>query len=94
MPPAWGRWSVVPADWVRASTAPSAPGDAGYGYQWWIPQGSAPGEYLARGIYGQYIYIDTARQVVIVTTGADRRFRDPGVNDSNVAMFRTIAQNL
>ena len=88
----WQGRQVVPADWVDASTRASAPGGAGYGYQWWIPGGSAPGEYMARGVYGQYIYIDTARQVVIVTTAADRQFREPGANQQNVDMFRAIAQ--
>lgn len=90
----WQGQQVVPADWVEASTAPSAPSGAGYGYQWWIPDGSAPGEYMARGVYGQYIYIDTARQVVIVTTAADRQFREPGANQQNVDMFRAIAEEL
>jgi len=90
----WQGRQVVPADWVDASTRASAPGGAGYGYQWWIPDGSAPGEYMARGVYGQYIYIDTARQVVIVTTAADRQFREPGANQQNVDMFRAIAQEM
>lgn len=91
---AWQGKQIVPADWVDASTEATAPGGKGYGYQWWIPDGSVPGEYMARGIYGQYIYIDTARQVVIVTTAADRQFREPGANQQNVDMFRTIAQDL
>ncbi len=93
----WNGNQIVPADWVTQSTtpsAPTAPGDVGYGYQWWIPQGAAPGEYMARGIYGQYIYIDTARDVVIATNAADRKFRDPGVADANIAIFRLIARNL
>lgn len=88
---------VVPADWIAASTAPSAPtapGEIGYGYQWWIPKGAHDGEFMGRGIYGQYLYIDQAKGVVIATTGADRNFRDPGVNDANVAMFRRIADSL
>lgn len=90
----WQGRQVVPADWVEVSTSATAPGGAGYGYQWWIPDGSASGEYMARGIYGQYIYIDMARQVVIVTTAADRQFRDTGANQQNVDMFRAIAQDL
>ncbi|MDD9725715.1 serine hydrolase [Roseovarius sp. SK2] len=89
-----GGQQVVPADWIAASTEPSAPtepGQIGYGYQWWIPEGSEPGQFMARGIYGQYIYIDQARDVVIVTTAADRAFREPGVNDANIDMFRRIA---
>lgn len=49
---------------------------------------------MARGIYGQYIYIDQARDVVIVTTAADRLFREPGVNEENIEMFRAIAAAL
>lgn len=88
---------IVPADWIAASTVPTAPtaaGEIGYGYQWWIPQGVAPGTYMARGIYGQYIYIDTDNGVVIATNAADRNFREPGVNDQNVDIFRTITQSL
>ena len=94
---AWQGQQIVPADWVVASTLPSArtaPGEIGYGYQWWIPQGSPPGTYMARGIYGQYIYVDTGAQVVIVTTAADRKFREDGVSQQNVDIFRLIAQSL
>lgn len=90
----YGGKQIVPADWVTASTRPSAPtvpGEIGYGYQWWVPKGGHMGEFLARGIYGQYIYIDQARDVVIISTAADRKFREAGVDDQNVAMFRQIA---
>ncbi len=85
---------IVPASWITASTlrsAPTAVGAMGYGYQWWVPKGAHAGEFLAHGIYGQYIYIDQAKDVVIVSTAADRKFREPGVDDQNVAMFRQIA---
>ena len=88
---------IVPADWSAASTTPSAPTKAGrqqYGFQWWMPADARPGEYFARGIYGQYIYIDHPRNIVIVTNGADRGFRNRGVNSSNIEMFRAIAETL
>jgi len=88
---------IVPASWIEASTRPSAPteeGKIGYGYQWWIPVGAQAGEFMARGVYGQYIYIDQARDVVIVSTAADRKFRDNGVNRANIEMFREIARAL
>jgi CubicO group peptidase (beta-lactamase class C family) len=88
---------IVPASWIEASTSPSAPteeGKIGYGYQWWIPVGAQAGEFMARGVYGQYIYIDQARDVVIVSTAADRKFRDNGVNRANIEMFREIARAL
>ena len=91
---------IVPADWVRASIAPEAahlqPGDNpasfwsfGYGYKWWIPE-DPQGDYLAIGVWGQYIYVDPAREVVIVKTSADPLFDD---NDhESVAAFRAIAR--
>ncbi|WP_271951596.1 serine hydrolase domain-containing protein [Ruegeria faecimaris] len=88
---------LVPAEWIAASVLPSAPtasGKIGYGYQWWIPVGAHEGEFMARGVYGQYIYFDQPRGVLIVSTGADRKFRDPGVNEINIEMFRKIAQSL
>ncbi|WP_417733707.1 serine hydrolase domain-containing protein [Roseovarius sp.] len=95
-----GRWQgqqVVPADWVRASTrasAPTLPDKIGYGYQWWIPKGAPEGQFIARGIYGQYIFIDQNSDVVIVVTAADRKFREPGVHDANIAMLRALADGL
>ena len=93
----WQGEQIVPAEWIAASTTASAPTDPdkiGYGFQWWIPREASEGEYMARGIYGQYIYIDTARNVVIASNAADRRFRDPGVSEQNIEIFREIAQNL
>ena len=92
-----GQWQgrqVVPRDWVEASTSPQAPGGVGYGYQWWIADGAGPGEVNAQGIYGQYIWIDRARGVVIAVNAADRGFEDPGVADGNIALFRKIAAGL
>ena len=91
-----GRWQgqqIVPADWIAASTqasAPTKPGRIGYGYQWWIPVGATEGQFMGRGIYGQYLYIDQQAGVVIVTTAADRQFREAGVNEANIDMFREI----
>jgi CubicO group peptidase (beta-lactamase class C family) len=85
----------VPRDWILASTQPSAPtdaGESGYGYQWWIPNDASPREYMARGVYGQYIYINEPLGTVIVTTGADRAFREDGIDRANVEMFRQIAR--
>jgi CubicO group peptidase (beta-lactamase class C family) len=45
-----GETKIIPADWVAASTVPSAPTDPdqyGYGYQWWMPRDARPGEFTA-----------------------------------------------
>lgn len=93
---------IVPAPWVAASVNPTAPhlqpGDnpasswsLGYGYQWWIPE-DPQGDFSAIGIWGQYIYVDPAREVVIVKTSADPAFDD---NDhESLSVFRAIAHSL
>ncbi|MCC5969005.1 MAG: serine hydrolase [Pararhodobacter sp.] len=90
---------IIPADWVTASVNPTAPhlqpGENpasswtfGYGYQWWIPE-DPQGDFTAIGVWGQYIYIDTVREVIIVKTSADPDFDD---NDhETIAAFRAIA---
>lgn len=94
----WQGSQVVPADWLRAATRPQAktePGARQYGYQWWIPPDApdAPeSEVYARGIYGQYIWIDRAQGVVIAANGADRGFREPGAHESMIAMFRKLSE--
>ena len=91
---AWNGQQIVPADWVIESTTPSAKTPAGatqYGYQWWMAPDATPREYFARGIYGQYIYIDEDADVVIVMTSADRQFRKEGRGREDILMFRAIA---
>jgi CubicO group peptidase (beta-lactamase class C family) len=92
-----GQWQgvqVVPAAWVATSTSAQAADGTAYGYQWWIPAAAVPGEFMAQGIYGQYIYINQARDVVIAVNAADRGFEEPGVAEGNVAMLRAIAAGL
>ena len=98
---------IVPGDWVVESTAQSAPepydddlgtdnGLLGYGYQWWLPPDPAPGEFFAIGVYGQYIYVNSAEDVVIAVNSADRNFRDGDgeITIQNLTMFRRITEAL
>lgn len=92
---------VVPRRWVIDSVNPTAPhlqpGDnpdsfwtLGYGYQWWIPE-EPRGDFLAIGVWGQYIYVDPDRDVVIVKTSTDYLFDE---NDhETIAVFRAIADD-
>jgi CubicO group peptidase (beta-lactamase class C family) len=101
-----GPRQIVPRDWIEVSTRPTAPApdpvggndaSAGfrYGYHWWIPSGSdgvQGAEVMAIGIWGQYIYLDRTREIVIVKTSADQDF---GAHDTEtVAMFRAIAAHV
>ena len=93
---------VVPEAWVYESTHATDPhvlrsteanlaGPYGYGYQWWLPPGS-DSDFMARGIYHQYIYIAPDAKVVIVKTSANHRFNDKSLQWSarHLAMFRTL----
>ncbi|MGP6089543.1 serine hydrolase domain-containing protein [Antarctobacter jejuensis] len=85
---------IVPESWVLESTAPSANTEAGklrYGYQWWMPADAREGEFMARGIYGQYVYVDRASATVVALTGADLKFREAGAFDDALKMFRRLA---
>ncbi|GAA3228362.1 serine hydrolase domain-containing protein [Nonomuraea helvata] len=53
---------VVPASWVRASTAPS-PANPRYGLHWWLGEGR---DFMAAGLGGQYIYVSPEHGVVVV----------------------------
>jgi hypothetical protein len=64
----WDGKTIVPADWVAASTVSHAnKGDKKeYGYLWWIdPQGKW---YAALGRSGQHIFVYPAENLVVVFT--------------------------
>ena len=75
----WNGRRIISEQWVSEATRPDAPhvmpyandGYAlGYGYQWWIPD-THKGEYLAIGVYNQFIYVNPARDMVIVKLSAN-----------------------
>lgn len=90
----WQGKRILPEGWVKRSgtfTAPTAAGKHAYGLHWWGAHDPREGEFFARGVYGQYIYINTPLDVVIVVTSADRLFRQKGVSREMVDMLRNIA---
>ncbi len=92
---AWQDEQIVPAAWLAESTRPSAktdPGERQYGYQWWMASDAREGEFFGRGIYGQYLYINKPLGVVVAVNSADRKFRTDGAFESNLSMFRAMAE--
>ena len=63
----WRGARLVPGDWVETSTQAGPDGVGFYRYQWWLPSGE--GDFQAIGILGQYIYVDPARELVMVRLG-------------------------
>lgn len=99
----WNGERLLPEGFAAASGSPRAPfqepsrGVRGYGYQWWVPWGSA-GESMALGAFGQMLWVDTKRGVSIAQFGAqggdDSPDTDPeDVEDTHAAM-RAIAAAL
>ena len=61
---------LVPDDWIERATTKrigyNNPGQ-GYGYQWWTYD---TGAFAARGIFGQGIYLDPNRNLIIATNSS------------------------
>ena len=94
---------IVPAAWVTSSITPDEPhlmpgenrqsnSSYGYGYQWWLPPVEGD-EFMARGIYHQYIYIDPDARVVIVKTSANHRYNDRSLawSERHLMLFQTLS---
>ncbi len=101
---AYNGEQILDREWVRASmdaseefAKPGANNDAynaiGYGYQWGIPEGNQ-GDFMAIGVYGQWIYVNPSKQVIIVKTSADPDFMEPGYELKHVEFFRAVAEAL
>ncbi|WP_432770463.1 MAG: beta-lactamase family protein [Sphingopyxis sp.] len=82
---------VVPDDWFAAATTKQAdigiPG-RGYGYQWWT---NDDGSFAAQGIFGQGIFIDPKRKLVIASNGNWPTATDPeGVGAAREAFYKAV----
>lgn len=66
----WNGKQVISESWVKQSTKiDTANGSSWrYQYQWWLP--SKNGDFMAQGILGQYIYVNPAKNLIIVRLGA------------------------
>ena len=85
--------SIVPEGWWAEATTKRAdigrPG-RGYGYQWWTYD---DGSYAARGIFGQGIFIDPQRKLVIVSNANwAHGARDPQATEARENFYREVQQ--
>ena len=86
-----GGKAVLPDGWIAAATTKQAdigqPG-RGYGYQWWT---NDDGSFAAQGIFGQGIFIDPARKLVIATNGNWPTATDPdGVGAERERFYQAV----
>jgi len=83
--------SIVPDGWLAEATTERAgigqPGH-GYGYQWWT---YADGSFSARGIFGQGIFIDPKRRLVVaVNANWGGGASDPAAKAAREAFYRAV----
>ncbi|HUN55606.1 MAG TPA: serine hydrolase [Smithella sp.] len=87
--------AVLPEGWIAEATAKQADttdADFNYGYQWWTFN---DGSYAARGIFGQGIFIDPKRKLVIASNGDWPHATDHQGGDQakkRVAFYRQVQQ--
>jgi CubicO group peptidase (beta-lactamase class C family) len=65
----WNGKQIVSENWVEESTKrdTSAGSWVHYQYQWWLP--STRNDFMAQGILGQFIYVNPAKNLIIVRLG-------------------------
>ncbi|MBV8410211.1 MAG: beta-lactamase family protein [Alphaproteobacteria bacterium] len=92
LPPGWRDLAGQP-DSVATTFGRCMPGSPiGYGYQWWVPPhgptGIHAGAFVARGSFGQYIYVHPSAQVVAVVQSAWRQHDDLEAEAETWALLR------
>lgn len=106
----WNGVQIIPPDWVHASVTPDAPQLMpgrrassteiwGYGYHWWVPD--LRGDYLAVGIFNQFIYVNPLQHLVIVKSSANHAYGTGRGYDetrdregTHLAFFKAIERTL
>jgi CubicO group peptidase (beta-lactamase class C family) len=83
--------SILPDNWIAPATSKQAdiamPGK-GYGYQWWTYD---DGSYAAQGIFGQGIFIDPKRKLVIASNSNWPKATDPNtVGVQREAFYKAV----
>ena len=84
--------TIVPDGWIDEATRKQADiseAGRGYGYQWWT---NDDGSFDARGIFGQGIFIDRARRLVIASSGNWSNAVEPdAIGPERQQFYRTVA---
>jgi len=81
---------ILPEGWFETATSKQADigiDGKGYGYQWWTFD---DGSFTARGIFGQTIFIDPKRQLVVVFNGNWNNAQEPELNQQRFEFIDTI----
>ncbi|TGY90573.1 class C beta-lactamase-related serine hydrolase [Marinicauda algicola] len=94
----WAGERMLPEGWVETASRPQAPfgepgpdaryAPRGYGLHFWLPP-DPQGEFFMAGVYGQYVWMDTERNVVVAMNAGDPEW---GAREQEAwTLFRAIA---
>jgi CubicO group peptidase (beta-lactamase class C family) len=99
----WQGQRLLPAGWVAEATQPDRPQvqpgklypgyELGYQYQWW----TFPGDdhaFTGQGVNGQFLYVNPAKQLVIVVTSAWPDWWSDDLEQHTYAVFDAVAKRL
>ena len=82
--------AITPADWFAEATRKQKdigePGN-GYGFFWWTHD---DGSFEAKGIFGQGIFVDPKRKLVIASNADWPRADPPGEEAARAAFYRQV----
>ena len=94
LPPGWAEESVTPDEpHLMPGDNPASSRPSGYMYQWWTPR-DWDGDFLARGIWGQTIYVHPRNRVVVVKLAADQKNFDPRFKLDYIDYIQDLAQSM
>lgn len=83
--------AILPDDWITPATTKQADigvAGKGYGFQWWTYD---DGSYAAQGIFGQGIFIDPKRKLVIASNSNWPKATDPDtVGAQREAFYKAV----
>ena len=96
----WDGERLLPEGWVDQATIPNEPFQEpgatpypgrGYALHFWVPEGYDR-EFYAAGVFGQYIWVDRGRNVVIAWNSGDADWGSKSAEQT--AVFRAIADHV
>ncbi|CAN0288349.1 unnamed protein product, partial [Chrysoparadoxa australica] len=96
----WNGERLLPEGWSEEATTPRAdfqePGytrydQRGYGLHFWVPEGY-DGEFYMAGVFGQYVWVDRHRGVVIAQNAGDETWFAKTAEAH--AFFRAVSEHV
>lgn len=93
---------MLPKGWIAQATQPQRPqvgygklseGPLGYGYQWWLIPG-ADRAFTGEGIYGQFLMVNPALDLVMVKTSNWTGAWDAQMSAETFALFDALSEKV